>query len=299
MILAPQRPIAVIGDTQRTLRVERYFLRREQNQRERALLLQHLLGTEFELLVHLGDMVENGSSAAAWQEFDRLFAPFFAKGIRFVPLMGNHDYWGNKQRRCAHLQTRFPSCLNSPWQALAIGRLGLILLDSNISQYSGEVWAKQANWFESTLQRFELEASVAAVIVFSHHPPFTNSAVLRRAKHLEDRFLPAFFAAHKTRAFISGHVHGYERFTRNGKTFIVSGGGGGPRLPLRPESRRRYDDQFSGAGLRPFHYLLLHPEAGRLVVEVKGVNKEETHVRLVERFAIDYCEGATARALQF
>lgn len=286
-MLKQKYTIAVIGDTQRTSRLERMLLRREQNDDERELLVQHLCRANFDVFVHLGDMVVSGASQQAWQEFDNLFAPIFARDITCIPLWGNHEYWGNARRRQAHLQVRFPQLLHTPWQAQIHRHLGLVFLDSNIAHYSRTAWTQQARWCESTLREMTENPSVAAILVFSHHPPFSNSAALKRAQHLEARFLPAFFASHKTRAFISGHVHGYERFVMNGKTFIVSGGGGGPRLPLRRVEQQRYVDQFTGTAPRPFHYLLIHAEAKQLRVEVLGMAKGQSRVGMIEEFRLD------------
>ncbi|MEK7728981.1 MAG: metallophosphoesterase family protein, partial [candidate division KSB1 bacterium] len=93
MPIESNHTLAVIGDTQRTLWLERMLLRREVNDRERELLLHDLRAQHFDVLIHLGDMVEHGASARAWQEFDRTFAPLFARGVRFIPMLGNHDYW--------------------------------------------------------------------------------------------------------------------------------------------------------------------------------------------------------------
>lgn len=278
--------IAVIGDTQSTSWPERALLRREQNHCERELLIQSLSAMEIDLLIHLGDMVVKGSSEKAWREFDLLFTPIFTKGVRFLPLLGNHEYWGSARRRRALLQSRFPELALQPWQALICGNLGVIAVDSNVSQYTGAAWAQRAEWFENALDEFEKETSVTAVIVCSHHPPFTNSAVLKRANYLEKRFLPAFFAAPKTRVFLSGHVHGYERFLVQDKTFIVSGGGGGPRLPLRHGERRRFEDLFSATAARPFHYMLLSAETDRLHIDAMGLGKAQSHVHVIDTFEI-------------
>ncbi len=286
-VSASPRTIAVIGDTQRTLWAERAFLLREKNDRERELLLQSLCEKDFDVLIHLGDMVENGASLRAWQEFDRRFAPILAKGAAFIALLGNHDYWGNERRRRSLIQARFPHLLQQAWRAEIYHHLGLVCIDSNRAQYSQANWAQQEHWFEEVLRDYTHDPSVAAILVFSHHPPFTNSTVLRRAQFLERVFLPAFFASHKTRAFISGHVHGYERFIVNEKTFIVSGGGGGPRLPLRRVARRQFADQYAEVAPRPFHYLLIHLEVRQLRVKVWGLQKGQTQVALVDEISAE------------
>jgi hypothetical protein len=289
----PQLPIAVIGDTQHTSKLETVLMFREQNNRERAQLLDHLFQTEFGLLVHLGDMVFNGSSENDWKEFDRLFAPVFAKGISFVPTVGNHEYWGNNQRALANLTARFPQLASSRWHARLHGDLGLIVIDSNMGEYAETDWTRQAAWFDSTLREMDENPNVRAVVVFSHHPPFTNSTIIDDASHLTTSFLPAFFASQKTVAFLSGHVHGYERFASNGRTFIVSGGGGGPRLRLYQGSQARHQDLFTGAAIRPFNYLLLYPEGGQLRIEVMGMEKASpsgrpSQIRLLDEVTLPY-----------
>lgn len=289
----PQLPMAVIGDTQRTSWMETIFMFREENDRERELLLNHLFRTKFSLLVHLGDMVFDGASASEWKEFDRLFAPVFAKGIPVIPAVGNHEYWGHNQQALANFTARFPWLANRRWYARLHDSLGLIVIDSNISEYGETDWAKQTAWFDSTLREMDTNPNVRAVLVFSHHPPFTNSTMIDDASYLSKSFLPAFFAARKTVAFISGHVHGYERFAVKGRTFIVSGGGGGPRWRLLERSKARHQDQFTGPAIRPFNYLLLYPEPGQLRIEVMGLEKAapiegQSQIRLIDEMTMLY-----------
>ncbi len=289
----PQLPIAVIGDTQRTSWMESLLMFREENDRERALLLEHLFHTKFSLLVHLGDMVFDGASASEWKEFDRLFAPVLARGVPVIPAVGNHEYWGNNEQALANLTARFPWLANRRWYARIHGDLGLILLDSNISEYPEAEWERQAAWFDSTLREIDANPNVRAVLVFSHHPPFTNSTMIDDASYLSKSFLPAFFAAKKTIAFISGHVHGYERFAANGRTFVVSGGGGGPRWRVHEGSKARHQDQFTGPAIRPFNYLLLYPEPGQLRIEVMGLEKAASReapppIRLIDEMTMPY-----------
>jgi 3',5'-cyclic AMP phosphodiesterase CpdA len=289
----PQLPIAVIGDTQRTSWIETIFMLREENDRERELLLDHLFRAKFDLLVHLGDMVFDGASASEWKEFDRLFAPVLAKGIPVVPAVGNHEYWGNNQQASANLTSRFPWLASRRWHTRLHDSLGLILIDSNISEYAEADWTRQVAWFDSTLREMDANPKVRAVLVFSHHPPFTNSTIIDDAPHLIRNFLPVFFAFRKTLAFISGHVHGYERFAANGRTFIVSGGGGGPRLRVHEGSKARHQDQFIGPAIRPFNYLLLYPEAGQLRIEVMGLEKAapaggQPQIRLIDEMTLLY-----------
>src|SRR5205823_2075898 len=116
-------------------------------------------------------------------------------------------------------------------------------------------WSTQRTWYEETLRASDDDMATRGVFVLMHHPPYTNSTVTGDEVHVEDTFVPAFVRAKKTLAMLSGHVHSYERFVRDGKTFVVSGGGGGPRAALETGAARRHpDDQFDGPAVRDFHF---------------------------------------------
>jgi 3',5'-cyclic AMP phosphodiesterase CpdA len=281
-------PFAVIGDTQRTSILELLFLFREVNDKERELLLDSLFRVKFDLLVHLGDMVFNGASADDWDYFDRLFEPVMDKRIPIIPAMGNHEYWGNNQQALKSIVSRFPYLKQSRWYTYTYGHVGLIIVDSNKPEYSDSDWRNQLSWFKEVLQTMEEDSSIRAVLVFSHHPPFTNSSVTGDELHVQESFLTDFYLSTKAIAFISGHVHGYERILINGKTFIVSGGGGAPRVHVLEGRKARHEDQFTGPSLRPFNYLLVYPESEELLIEVVGFYKEHTEIQLIDLITIPY-----------
>jgi hypothetical protein len=271
------RPIAIVGDTQRTLWAERLQLR-EQNDAERARIVADIAAQRPGLVAAIGDLVAVGSLRSQWDAFDELMEPIRARQIPFLPALGNHDYWGG--RSLDHLRARFPQLRKSSWYARRHGTLGLVWLDTN------ERAERQRLWLEETLQEMDGDPAVAAVIVFAHHPPFTNSALTRDEEHVQKNFLPAFFRSRKALAMVSGHVHAYERFLHQGRTFLVAGGGGGPRVKLLTGEKRRHDDLFAGPSPRPFHYLLVESGPAALEVSVRGFGKGETSVLTIDRFSL-------------
>jgi hypothetical protein len=95
---------------------------------------------------------------------------------------------------------------------------------------------------------------------------------------------------------ISGHVHNYERYLRDGKVFLVAGGGGGPRAALNEGTRRRHtDDLFPGGRLRAFHYLRVSVEESGLAVEVRGLEKDGTGFDTMERFELRWAATTSSR----
>ena len=293
---AGSAPFAVIGDTQDTMFWEKWLLFRESNPAERTALFTQLASHRPEFLVHLGDLTCNGGSAGRWRDFDHLTEELRRLDVPVLPVMGNHDYWLSRTRAERQLKVRFPLLRPRPWYARVYGRLALVILDTNARVLSPQEWQEQQAWFGTTLADCDHDPAIAGVLVFAHHPPYTNSTVTRDDGAVQRAFVPALVSSGKTLAMISGHTHAYEHFLEQGKHFIVAGGGGGPRVRLREGARRRHLDHFEGPAPRPFHCLWMIPRPEGLEVEVRGFEKGETALRVLDRFqlAADTPPGAPA-----
>ncbi len=283
-------PLIVVGDTQATSWMERWLLRRESNPEVPSLLLKYVAEEQPGLLVLLGDLTFEAASGRAWADFDAAMKPVHRQSIPVLVAAGNHDYGflGSTQASLEHFRRRFPQAQERHWYSRVYGSLGLIWVDTNEEHYSPEEWRQQQEWYTAELARFDTSHRVNAVLIFSHHPPYTNNTRTPDELHVQRTFVPAFKQAHKTVAFFSGHAHGYERLQKNGKWFIVSGGGGGPRVQYDPPEKKQHVDRYDYAGTteRPFHYLRLTQGVGSLQVEALGFDKGETDLRRLDRFEI-------------
>lgn len=292
-------PIAVLGDTQPTLAVERWLLRREQNDAERPRLIADLLAWKPALLVHLGDMVADGARRSDWSDFDQLVAPIRAAGVPILPALGNHDYAGGVARfvpagrRAAlrHLHARFPWLSARRWYDRQQGPLRLVWLDTNSRRMPAADWAEQVRWFESKLAEAEADGRSRGILVFAHHPPFTNSRATSDALDVRRAFVGPFCRSAKGLLFLSGHTHAYERFHESGKTFVVAGGGGGPRVRLLRGNSRRHLDRIDAPSPRPFHYLLVRAAADGVDVIARGMDKGAATTAELDRFFIPYASA--------
>lgn len=287
-------PFAVIGDSQETMFWERYLLRREHNPAERAFLLAQVAEWRPAFLVLAGDFTCNGASPRRWEEFDQLAAGFRHRGIPVLPCPGNHDYWGGRARGQRALVTRFPQLTERTWYARRFGPLALIFVDTNRAVLTRVEWQEQQAWYAATMGGFENDPSVTGVLVFAHHPPFTNGTVTRDDAGVQRTFVPGLVHARKALAMISGHTHAFEHFIEQGRHFIVTGGGGGPRVRLRTGRGRRHRDRFEGPAPRPFHCLWITPRPAGLEVEVRGFEKGDAGLRTLDRF--DLVPDALPRA---
>lgn len=284
--------LALIGDTQRTLWLER-LIGREDNDAERAALVRDLLTQNPGTVVLLGDMTCSGGARDEWQEFDALFAPLREASVPMLALLGNHEYWGADNGALANATGRFPQLGQQHWYSRMFGRLALVFLDSNRGALGEDAWTEQVEWYLRTLAELEARAAVGGVLVLAHHPPYTNSRTTADDEDVQRAFLPGFFAARKTLAFVSGHTHAYERFEKEGRTFVVSGGGGGPRVRLLQGPDARHQDLSAAPAPRPFHYLLVEQNAAGAQVTVRGLDKGESSARVVDRFSLPFAQPAT------
>jgi 3',5'-cyclic AMP phosphodiesterase CpdA len=277
---------AVVGDLQRTSLAEIF---RESNERERDRLVREIAARGPDFLVCAGDLVFAGSSRLDWEEFDALTRPLRDAGVPMLPILGNHDYWPRKSTALRNYFARFPHVSGRRWYSVAYGPLGLVFLDSNEKALGPALWSEEAAWFASEIARFDADRAVRGTVVFVHHPPFTNSTVTTDESHVQRAFVPPFLAAKKTLAMISGHVHSYEQFAKGGKTFLVTGGGGGPRVRLASGAARRHsEDAFVGPEVRHFHFLLCAPGADGLQIEVVGLEKGARAFATLTRFTLSW-----------
>ena len=278
--------IAVVGDMQPSSWIE-FF--RERNDRERSLVARHIAEGRPALLVLIGDLVWAGSSDSQWTEFDQVMAPVHARSIPATATPGNHDYLCGGRENLANLYARFPLMRARTYGSTRLGPLGFVLLDSNRSDMGEPGWREQERWLWSELRRLDGDGQVRGVIVLQHHSPYTNSMQTGEDTNVQESFVPAFLAMNKTLVMISGHVHTYERFAIRGKHFLVSGGGGGPRVRLHLTGREvRHKDLSGGASVRPFNVVWMKPGADRVEIVVMGLDKGQDTFRPIDRLIAVY-----------
>ncbi len=285
---AEEASFAAVGDLQRTSALEFW---RESNDAERERVVRELVHARPGFVVSLGDLVFDGASERHWGRLDALLAPLREADVPVLPVLGNHEYWGTNSRGLKNYFQRFPVLEGRRWYCLAQGRLGLVFLDSNFDELGDAQRRAQLAWLDATLSAFEEDPSVRGVLLLAHHPPYTNSTVTGDEHDVQEHLVPRVHRFRKVLGYVSGHVHSYERFMHEGKLFLVSGGGGGPRAKLATgEDRRHPDDLYAGPALRSFHFLLFHPGPEGLSVDVRGLPKGGEAFSTVDHFTLPWPE---------
>ena len=200
-----------------------------------------------EVLVTLGDndYTRGRSFRANWTS---TFGWLSAAGMGVAGTLGNHDVQFNRGRYEFGLLN-----MPGPYYVRRVNDVELIVLDSNA------ITSAQTRWLQLTLAR---RSGLRRIVVF-HHPPFTcgghlGSTTVRRA------WVP-LFERYGVRVVLSGHDHNYQRFARNGVTYVVHGGGGAGLYKLRA-CPRGYPPRLAARVGYGFLYLMVEPNG--VAVEV-------------------------------
>jgi len=190
----------------------------------------------FESLLMLGDNTyDNGEIEKMHRTIVRPYRPLFSKGVRALPILGNHDIRTEDGKAQMHFYglggRRFYKT------KLAAGEVELFAIDTTVlfpeKKYYPESWrAKQEQTQASWLEK-ELAGSKARYkIVIGHHPLGSSAEDKKGEAKVVRTALGKTLEKHAVSAYLSGHHHHYERSKPiRGVTYFISGSAG--RSPHR------------------------------------------------------------------
>ena len=274
--IRPDAPPAFIifGDTRRRLTLEVF---RPSADAERLLVIQALAAEDPAFVLNTGDLVGRGSKAEDWRTFHGENRPLFSKRIPYYPCLGNHEFYGDDRLALEHYFDAFPGLKGRRWYEIRFRSTLTAVLDSNFDELEDADVESQDRWLADLLAAAEKDPSVRHVVVCTHHPPYTNSRVHGDSKPVQEHFVRKLTP--KAKVFVSGHVHSYERFEKDGRQFVISGGGGAPLTPVDVE-KPAHADSFKGSAIRPFHYCRFTLEGERLRCDTLMLQEDRTWKRV-------------------
>jgi 3',5'-cyclic AMP phosphodiesterase CpdA len=274
----------LVGDTQRTSFWEFW---REQNDSARFAVLQKIASENPAFVIHLGDFVYQGSSQNHWAKFDAYAYEFRNCAIPLFPVLGNHEFYGNKKNALHNYYSHFPYLKKRKWIAFRFCSVGFILLDSNFDKQRDNEKKQQDRWYRKRLREFQNDSALTTILVACHHPPYTNSTIVNDDEEVQSTFVKPFTTTPKTKLFFSGHCHSYEHFVLNNKHFIVSGGGGGPRHILKINAnKQRHSDTSKNGARRAFHFCRISILSKGLRVQMFRLNSLSNEWSLGDEFDV-------------
>jgi acid phosphatase type 7 len=217
-----------------------------------------------------GDMVDDGSNEKQWQQFFEVEHQLLRDNVYF-PAVGNHDRQG--RGRTADSYRAFFSVPDNGgdterYYAFSYADARFLVLDSN--EYSFAL-SDQTAWLERELIAARQDPQVRHVFAVMHHPPY-SIAVHGGSRDLRERWTP-LFEKYQVSAVFAGHDHAYERAEHNGIRYFVSGGGGAPLYPRRPNPSP-VDVEAVKTFERAYHFLRVTITGSR--VEVTALRTDGT-----------------------
>lgn len=258
--------IAFASDTQAPLWVEDILVKSRNNRTATKMIFKDIIQRHPLSLFLLGDVVSLGTSNRAWKELDTTLAMIRSNGIKIYAALGNHEVMGigkMGKKGQQKFQSYFPEHIHTGF-AQIIDSVAVILLNSNFGSLSKVENNVQVDWYKDALKKLDKDPAVQYIITGCHHPPYSNSEVVGSSKAVQQKFVPLFMRSKKASLFLSGHSHAFEHFKKEGKVFLVIGGGGGLHQPLNKGTGDLTDHS---PGYKPlFHYLTVRRERDQLLV---------------------------------
>jgi UDP-2,3-diacylglucosamine pyrophosphatase LpxH len=258
---AGQATIAFVSDTQAPMWIEDVFLKSNQNERATALLFYEIVKQKPVELMILGDVVALGHKEKKWKAMDMYLKQCREENIRVSALLGNHDVMSKSKKGERKFQLRFPDHVRTGF-VKTIDSVAVVMLNSNFKKLTQKDIQDQQAWLKSALQKLDQDPAIKVVIMSCHHAPYSNSLIVGSSESVQNYFVPLYLQSPKSRLFITGHSHAFEHFKKDGKDFLVIGGGGGLHQPLKSTNSGFQD---LAPGYKPmFHYLTMTRKANRL-----------------------------------
>ncbi len=271
--IAPGQPIKLVayGDTRFTDTADVT----DTNPKIRQFLVKAVAEERPFAVFLTGDTPFIGSNPADWKIYQQETALWRAEHLWIFPTMGNHEVKDVHDAGVANYLQNFPELKNHLYYSAQIGNVYLISLDA--TQASGQ-GSPQRLWFQSQLEH--LPSAVDFVFILDHMPwmndvqsqiaaglPGENEISLRELLESE---VPK---SHAKFIVLNGHIHNYERFERNGITYLVSGGGGAKPYPVLV--RGSEDHYGRNAKVQPphinYHYLVIRISGKRAEITMRRV----------------------------
>lgn len=246
--------IAWVSDTQEPLWFEQLIRRKNGNIEATRLIFKDMVQQHFKSLFIAGDVVSLGYKGKKWKRMDQYLDSCRNGGMSVHALLGNHDVMFRPRKGMAAFNKRFPEAVHTGYVKV-VDSVAFVLLNSNFKHLSEDEIQQQQKFYTQILREMDADSGVIAVIVSCHHSPYSNSKKVGSNGKVQEKFVPLFIQSKKCRVFISGHAHVFQHFRNHGKDFLVIGGGGGIRHPLKTAKGAPRD---LAPDYKPlFHYLIL------------------------------------------
>lgn len=271
-----------ISDCQQPLTIEKIRLKPNRNEEARDSLFSDLIRQQPRNLFLLGDLTSIGSKKKLWNPIKNLQLSMGRLNTKLFAIPGNHEYYANARRGLQNFKEQFPEVPLFGY-CVKIDSLAIVMLNSNFNKLNSTENQQQQGWFLATMDSLDSDSGIKMILLCSHHPPYTNSKIVRPSKEVARFFLPRFNDSPKSRLYISGHSHNLEFFSKDSrKYFLVIGGGGGLTQPMYSGDKRLFSDLMQQDKKPVYFYLVTERRGDSLHLFVRGMQKDFSSIKTFE-----------------
>ena len=271
-----------LSDCQQPLKLEELRLKPYRNKEARDSLFSDILKQEPKNLFLLGDLTAAGSRTKNWNAVDHLLDLLSDRHTIIHAIPGNHEYMMKARHGIRNYQTRFPA---DPLYGycVTVDSMAILMLNSNFNKLGSSEIKMQQLWYNSTMDSLNSEKGIKMILLCTHHPPFTNSKIVKPSELVIEKFLPKFSESPKSKLFISGHSHNLEFFSDHlKKNFLVIGGGAGLIQPLRSSNKTLFTDIIQQSEKPIYFYLVAERNGNALRLFARGLQKDFQGIKSFE-----------------
>jgi Icc-related predicted phosphoesterase len=257
----------------------------------RRAIVKKIADEKPDFVIFTGDLVLAGEKDHDWQVYRQESQPLRDANVRLFTLPGNHDEYGDP--KLVHYFAEFPELKYDRWYSIRSANVLTLMLDSDADAKGGAEW----QWVEKQLD--SVPPDVDFVLIALHHPPMTRSKDEMfgggHSVRPQEAALGAMIEQHAARMkqkiiVIAGHVHNYERYSRNGVTYIVSGGGGAtPYRIARAPGDVLYNEPFPN-----YHICNISVEGHKLTLEMNKITIESGQAKWEKKDSLEVTTSSSS-----
>jgi 3',5'-cyclic AMP phosphodiesterase CpdA len=226
---------------------------------DHAAVIRGIVASEPALVLHTGDLVNDGHLASGWnREFFGPAAPLLRTTPLF-PVLGNHE------DNASLYYDLFSLPGNEEWFAITYGSARIIGLNTSSSFGSG---SEQYDWLVNELESPEYQAAQWH-LVFFHYPPFAGGGHEGDTR-VQQNLVP-LFETYGVDMVFNGHNHHYERSAKSGVAYIVTGGGGAPLYDFDEDAILKLNE-YSQAHAATLHFCVLDITPDEIAFTARNVD---------------------------
>jgi hypothetical protein len=248
----------VYGDTRFTERAEVV------NSFARRALVARIASEHPAAILIGGDLVYEGRDPGDYQVFQSETTVWSRQKIPVFPALGNHEFKGCTDDDASPCLENWWHAFGAlqlrpfRWYSLTLGPSLLALVLDSDAPFKPQ--SEQRVWFERQIT--SADPNIRFILIVLHHPPVRDPFY----PHVHDEKQVATYLDRKAATLraqvvvVGSHVHNYERYTRHGVVYLVSGGGGAKPVP----AARMFGELSRLTTSVNFHYLRFTLENARL-----------------------------------